>query len=327
MDVSCPKCGKKLQVDDAMAGKEAQCPSCQTSFMLGESAPSAPAQEASPPAPPAGEPPPASPPPQPEPPAAPPQAQGPQVLPAAPSAMMQTVHKVLAFQIGPFKLPAAGLAVGGFLLFVSFFLPWWSISFAKPNMDGLNAEQKKEVKARVDIAETVLRRSYRFYYSHGIIVGPSLPGSETLWGWDTGTGIACLILGLLLIALGVVPPWIPPLRRLSWIGLVAGAFIAFILLLVTFIFMVRTPGRNAPFLSQGISIGPFLPLLANLIVLALGGTGGTIELIRFFKQQSQAPIPSAAGPPQAGPPQAAPPQAAPPQAAPPPTEPPPGPQA
>ena len=247
--------------------------------------------------------------------------------PPAPSEIVASVNKLMAFQIGPFKLPALGLAVGGFLLFVCFFLPWWSISYAKPKTDGMTAEQKKTVKVQIDVAERTIGRNISFYGAYGgVYFVARLGGSETLFGWNIGTGIACLIVGFLSIAMGVVPQFVPPIRRFAWIGLVAGAFMAFILLLMSFIFIVRTPGRNVTFLAQGISVGPLLAMLASLIILALGGWAGTIELIRFFKQQNvvSIPLPPEAAipvPPQPAPPQAPPPPAAPPVAAPPPADP------
>lgn len=108
-----------------------------------------------------------------------------------------------------------------------------------------------------------------------------------VWGWQTGSGLLALVLGLLVLPAAVVFGFVKPLRPWSWLpfllSVVAG--VAMIVVFPSWFFSINIPDENmAPMLRQGIIAGPWMALLSGLAVSVCGAAGGIMGLVAFIKR-------------------------------------------
>lgn len=211
------------------------------------------------------------------------------------------------------KLSPIVLIAGGGMLAFAFFMPWWGITMTKPEMPerpklGFGApdreekmkEWAKETEALVEKRKAtakIMGRNERWYedmYVDRHLKTAMKDADEDtksltvrLWGWNTGTGITALILGLLILPLGIVPIFVAPYRRWSWIGSYVAAVIGLVMLIMGMVFYFGSPGRNAEGLSQGVGLspGPYMVIFGSLATLASGVFGGVFGMIELIKSQ------------------------------------------
>ena len=173
----------------------------------------------------------------------------------------------------PFVFVGLGSAV---VLLVAFFLPWWGISFgSEKDFEKMGAEEvmKKGPEAASAIDESFLNKMWSEKEREEIAKNAKKDEGLTLtaFGWKFGTGLTGLIFGFLLIGAFLPGRFVPAVAKWEWAGALVAAVLGLILFILSLIVIFGTPGKNVePFLSQGISIGPILCLLASLGTIAAG---------------------------------------------------------
>lgn len=224
------------------------------------------------------------------------------------------------------KLWSLILMVGSGMLFLMFFMPWWSIKFPlvvppqRPEGANFASEEfkqwQKDMKAykednedKMEKAVKVLSKNRRWYEDK---VGDKFKeeskeaskdgrtGTVRLWGWSVGVSITGFILSFVLLPIAIVPIFVPFLKRWIWTGYFAAAVIGLIMLILSMVWYFSSPGENVSgMLSQGVGFqpGPYFALLGSLAVLAAGVLGGVFGLLHFLKElkaaKSGAPVEAA----------------------------------
>ena len=205
MIIRCPHCSSTFQVADSAAGRQARCIKCQQAFVVPHPAPQP--------------------------------AQAPQSAPAVPQRAAPGPAG-LAAPVGPATVPAGGgrkllfailLAAGGFLMLASIVAPWWRFSFTRDGdeaLEGMSDEKSREMRERIkqekEEAKYENRRSKEFaaryhlrdkgekadeafrkkYPDRADRKGKSV--SIYIWGWECYGGIFNGVVGLLILAWGIV---------------------------------------------------------------------------------------------------------------------------
>ena len=95
--------------------------------------------------------------------------------------------------------------------------------------------------------------------------------SLSLWGWNVGTAIMGFIFSFLFLGFAIVPIFVKVLRPWLWIGGLTAAVLGLPMLILAMLWLFGSPGEDAPpLLSQGNYLGPYLCLLATLLVMFSG---------------------------------------------------------
>ena len=210
------------------------------------------------------------------------------------------------------KLWSLILMVGSGMLFLMFFMPWWSIKYPlsvppkKPTSANFTSDEwtqyRKDKKAwdednkdKKEKADRVLSKNRSWYINK---VGDKFAeeaieaekegrtGTVRLWGWSVGVSITGFILSFVLLPIAIVPIFVRFLRGWIWTGYFAAAVIGLIMLILSMVWYFSSPGENVSgMLSQGVGFqpGPYLALLGSLSVLAAGVLGGVFGLLHFLK--------------------------------------------
>eukprot|EP00913_Durusdinium_trenchii_P022843 g21447.t1 len=204
------------------------------------------------------------------------------------------------------KLSPFVLIAGAGMLVIAFLMPWWGITVAtmsKPkvtigggNLEGVIQDAKERAEKFKDASRIMDRHEcwYKEMKVHTYLVQKrEALGNDAewvtvrLWGWNTGTGLSAFILGLITLPLGIVPIFVIPYQRWSWIGAFVAAEIGLIVLIFGTVFYFGSPGRNAEGLYQGVGLspGPYLVILGSLSLLVSGGFGCVVGLMEFVNAQ------------------------------------------
>jgi hypothetical protein len=212
---------------------------------------------------------------------------------------VQQVRKLAEANEG--KLLKLALVAGAAVFFVSFFLPWWTLSAEvdrpkDPSADDakLLAEEEKEFSDALEDGEDFKEDSFDRRDGLDFYKDLQDEGEASLWGmgWDFGTGITAFIFSFLIVGLAaaslLLPMALPSVKPYTWAPLLAAAVLGFIVLLLDVIFIIASPGDNmgGEFheLDQGISIAPLLVFPAAIVVVAAGGIGGVMGLMTMLKR-------------------------------------------
>lgn len=202
--------------------------------------------------------------------------------PAAPAAPAAACEK--GCPCTPY-MPYAVLG-GAFLLFVAFFLPWWSMSLNE-SPEKLSGE--KDMKAAFEAAAklgTVMNDRREWYQSHFDRRDRSdRDKGISLFGWNTATGITAFIFTFFVAAFVLGPMFVPVIRPYAWIGYLVSAIMYFIIFLLSTIgWLMCSPGTDVPpMMSQGISIGVWFAMIGSAVVTAAGAMLGAKGLINVIK--------------------------------------------
>ena len=181
-------------------------------------------------------------------------------------------------------------AVGGLVMIISFFTPWWRM-----RIDVRSPQQADRQTAQREVNQYRLTRQDHSEFHNNRFSGPELNrfdrpleepvgGSHILraWGWDFGRGIVTLIFGVLVLAVALVVMFVPIMKYLAWAGMLPAALLGLIVVILGLTVWIGTPGENVlgSFLRfrQGVHIGPFLALLGGLLALIGGLIDGIINL-------------------------------------------------
>ncbi|NLW85684.1 MAG: hypothetical protein GXY38_02300 [Planctomycetes bacterium] len=183
-------------------------------------------------------------------------------------------------------------AIGGLVMIISFFTPWWrmSIDVRSPGQQDvarrtLEQELSEYRLVRMDHAEFHNRR-----FGGGQLNRFERPldqqgGSHALraWGWDFGRGIATLILGLVVLAVAMVVMFVPIMRYYAWTAMLPAALFGLIVVILSLTVWIGSPGEDVvgSYIRfwQGVHVGPFLALAGGLLALVGGVLDGLINLI------------------------------------------------
>lgn len=209
------------------------------------------------------------------------------------------------------KISPIVLIAGGGMLVFAFFMPWWGITLEKPDSAKLErpkfndpdfenklkaynearkqaGEKQKDMKRVMDRGSRWYRKMYVDDYMKDALTDADDDAESItvrLWGWNTGTGITSLILGLLILPLGIVPIFVGAYRRWAWIGSFVAGVMGLILFILGMVFYFGSPGENAEGLAQGVGLspGPFLVIFGSFGTLAAGVFSGVIGLLEFLR--------------------------------------------
>lgn len=186
--------------------------------------------------------------------------------------------------------------VGAGSLFAAMFVPWWRISIISVKGRGIDliAAGDDIGRGNLDRAKRAFRENLGWYSAAHLDVGEleeraDFEGSATawLWGWNTGLGIAGFVLSFIIIIAAVLPMCVPVTRLWGWIGMFVAAILGLVLFITSLVWIASAPGEDvSPYLSQGIVAGPYLVLVAALLVLpgaVVDGVGGLLAFIREMK--------------------------------------------
>jgi len=165
------------------------------------------------------------------------------------------------------------LMVGGGLMFLSFFVPWWRVS-----------QDLAEIKAE-DLEDVRSAKDDDWYDDHGIDLDEDdETDSAWLFGWSSGTGIAAFIFSFFIIAWGIVPWFVRLLQPWAWIGCFVCMLFGLITFILSLVWYFSSPGEDvAGHLAQGVILGPYLLIPAALAVFVGGLLGGIFGLLAFLK--------------------------------------------
>jgi predicted Zn finger-like uncharacterized protein len=258
MKVFCPNCTSEFHVSETFVDKRGRCPKCKHVFTISRPPESEVVDLG------AGETGEDGPPPPP---------------PVPPKRSSGQVYAALA-------------ASGAAIMFVSFFVPWWSMRIYYPYLDPPSASLEREMR----LAGKILDQNEAFLIKHSISptdffdfksLHKGMYGSVRLFGWNFATGIVSLVFSLLvagfflsLLVAGAIstPLFVRQVRKWAWTGALPAAGLCAVILIMSFVFWLATPGEStATILSQGASVGPFLALggsmlaLFGAVMVAVGG--------------------------------------------------------
>jgi len=178
---------------------------------------------------------------------------------------------------------------GGVALMAAMFAPWWGITQYRVGLAELRGPDAALWRDRQKRHREIVTENRDFYrrIDHAAFTRQEnfLRARQTmretgkmtgwLWGWETTSGIVCLVLGLPGVILGALPLSIRAIRRWSWIG----CFVACGCGLVT------APSEDVQgVMSQGVLAGPFVALGAGT-VLSLAGLFGGIAGLKVMAQR------------------------------------------
>jgi len=269
MMVTCPQCQKTLNVADSAAGRQGQCPSCQHVFMIpasqGAPAPAGSASSAPPPGP---------------------------VLAGG----------LVGAKAGGLSMLKLGVMIGAFLMFLSFFLPWWGIDLGyTPPKQGCTAEQtQKDGDERKELGE-VIEENGEFYdkvlskdqirklveNSGKAVNGQKGNWSGSAFGFDFGRGVVSFIFGLLVLALVTPLLFVKFLQKWAWTVMLPAAVMGLVCLILALTVWIGTPGKDVSGAtvkwSQGVSIGPFIAMPGAALMAAAAALDGAFGLIGFIR--------------------------------------------
>lgn len=237
--------------------------------------------------------------------------QGPIDLPDEP---MSPPPSAIGYEQGPMSLPGPNLPImrmamllGGILMAVAFFLPWWSVDLDPEKMKRWdNDDQFELAEIGLDNSDWYIdhfygpavgkrifnefkpflrdqldyqRRSAEYWSKQDGRRGrgdgdapkrPEMPEefSFSIWGSDTSTATYGLIGAVLIVV--VVGAWryLPGVGDRLWVVDLVIALIAVGVVISAIIWCIVCPGEDiGSGLKQGISVGPFLALAGGLLAL------------------------------------------------------------
>jgi hypothetical protein len=165
---------------------------------------------------------------------------------------------------------------GALLLLLSFMLPWWGIR----KRGSLDNDQSKNV-ARV------ATRNKAWYDEHGIArIELTRSVDKWLWGPETASGVIGLIVALAMAPLTIVPIAVKSAQPWGWIGSLITAVLGLVLVILAMLWVFLSPGEDVPpIFYQGMLAGPYVYLLASLLILVGGVTEGGLGLWAFLKSR------------------------------------------
>jgi hypothetical protein len=172
---------------------------------------------------------------------------------------------------------------GAALLFIAFVIPWWGMKSQPPSE--FTQDSARDMKALDRVAKDN-RDWYEDHLDKRQMEKMKDPEkySIKIWGWSTGAGVSGMIVGLLICASIFMPIFLPMLRPWRWTGSLATAFLGLIVLILATVWVFGSPGECVGrVLSQGISVGPVLSLLAVLLILTGAIKEGVSGLTLFCK--------------------------------------------
>jgi hypothetical protein len=206
---------------------------------------------------------------------------------------VQQVRKMAEANDG--MLPKLALIAGGALLFISFFLPWWTFAIEMDQPEGLD-DAKAYGEEMKDFGE-IMRDNRDFYRD---LDADEPDEGETWWGmgWDFGTGITAFIFSFFVMLAGaaslLIGKLVPAAKKFAWAPTILSALLGFVILLLDVIFILATPGENfsGDFieLDQGISLAPLLVFPVALVVIgasALIALPGLMGLLKGAKPAAE----------------------------------------
>src|SRR5262249_47279345 len=173
------------------------------------------------------------------------------------------------------------------LCFINFFLPWWGLSASSP--------PQEEAIRRQDVGRLIKQNADWIMRRLGIDVfekmdevysrrGSETRYSRTLMGWRTGAGIMGFIFSFAVIAPIIVAIFVVPFRGWVWIASFVAALFGLILLIFSMLWLFGSPGGSVPGLFwHGVIVGPWICLLASLVLLAGGILDGIFGVIRLAR--------------------------------------------
>jgi len=210
--------------------------------------------------------------------------------------------------------------VGSGLLVIAMFLPWWSITisgtedefeeafskveaengeraFARNGDDGVPRRRTRrkpdadKYKYLWEKTGWYLRNSYALSVDVRSVPmdndDESLDIRGRIWGWNSSLGRLGGFLGLLVIPLAVTMMAWPAARRFSFTTSFLIGYIGLILLVMTLLWYFESPGYDeSPVLTQNAHVGPYLVLVANLVLLVSGILDGLFGLSRFRRERA-----------------------------------------
>ncbi|MBI5725813.1 MAG: hypothetical protein HZA50_17770 [Planctomycetes bacterium] len=296
MITSCPKCGRSLQLPDGAEGRQAQCPACTAVFTVTPAAAPMAAQVI---AAPAGQ-------------SADPQAGSPvaHTAPAAQPGQFLQPGKLPGLNVGGLPILKLAICAGAFLMFLSFFLPWWGAAVTTRSWRDNDANRQNEntqkagkdlddFKAAVEgdneFHESVLSKSQN---ERGLKViedwrreGKAGQSSASAFGWDFARGIVTFIFGLLILLVTVPQLFLRFLARWGWTALLPSAAMGLVVFILALTVWFGTPGRDfkGTYITfvQGVSIGSFLALAGSVFVTAAAAMDGIAGLLRWIRSLNQ----------------------------------------
>lgn len=179
--------------------------------------------------------------------------------------------------------------VGGGLLFIELFVPWWGIS-VDPDNAGI-ADAQRLVK--------VFRNNESWYRQYDGAGGDfdQEQRSAWLWGWSTGLGITGFVFRFFILTAAILPMCLSVVRPWAWPGMFAAAIMGLILFIMSLVWIFSAPGENVGgFIRQGIIAGPYLVLVASLLILPSAVLEGVTGLLRFIREiNARRSVPSLEG--------------------------------
>jgi hypothetical protein len=107
-----------------------------------------------------------------------------------------------------------------------------------------------------------------------------------IWGWHTMLGIASGLFGFLVLPIQLVMMLSPSVRRFSFIFSFAAAYASLVLIILSAIWWLDTPGWDMkPLVSQQAHVGSYLVMGAGVLVLVFGVMDGVIGLRAFSRSR------------------------------------------
>jgi hypothetical protein len=104
-----------------------------------------------------------------------------------------------------------------------------------------------------------------------------LPWIRSVYGWGTGSGIMGFVFALLIVPLTVVPIFVAPMQRWSWV-------VAFVIAtLGVIVFTLGLAWLINGLVHGGASVGPYFYFLAGLLLLGGSITEGVLGLVAFLR--------------------------------------------
>ncbi|MGI0133753.1 MAG: DUF4339 domain-containing protein [Candidatus Micrarchaeaceae archaeon] len=182
------------------------------------------------------------------------------------------------------------LCIGADLLLVSFVTPWWRIAITPPGKsDFKNARSVETLGKDLESFTKIMDENKNWYEDHigkgrfaRLDVDARKDASLWLWGWSTGAGILALVFSLLINIAVILPIFLTLLRPWLWIASFASAIQGLVMFILSLVWIIGSPSESAPpLLSQGVILGPYLVLLASLLLLVAGIVDGIKGVILF----------------------------------------------
>src|SRR5262245_3940001 len=185
-----------------------------------------------------------------------------------------------------FNVWAILLLAGAGLLFLNFFLPWWRFRETESDfdvdlrkIDTMTRAQAEAEERRISEGQRRIKEWIVNTVSLSKLIRLEAAGATSLWlfGWDTTPGIVGLFFSLLIVG-GLLPMLI--VRRLQpwvWIPSFGSALLALILLPFSFVWIFGAPSGTYGNVSAGHLPGPYVLLLASLLLITRSGTYGNVS--------------------------------------------------